>query len=91
MADLVRLRAATGWSQTRMAKELGVSQGHLSRLLRGLSRPRPSLERRIEALAAREGAVELSLEALGKRVARAARRSPEFRTLVETALHLCGR
>lgn len=83
---LLSLMEAEGWTQSALAKELGISQGYLSRFLKGHNRPRKALRDKIDALTS--GLGDRSVEDFVVRVRQASAASEEFRTLVEAALTL---
>lgn len=83
---LRRLIEHEGWTQSALAKELDISQGYLSRFLKGGNSPRKALRDRIAALAAR--LPDVPDDDFVERVQRASRTSTEFKSLVEAALSL---
>lgn len=54
-ADVCQFLDRTGWSQARLAWELGINQPRISRFLNGMKKPSPDLVRVLEAFFA-EGA-----------------------------------
>jgi plasmid maintenance system antidote protein VapI len=48
-ADVCRFLDRTGWSQARLAWELGINQPRISRFLNGMKKPSPDLVRVLEA------------------------------------------
>ncbi|MGR9244055.1 helix-turn-helix domain-containing protein (plasmid) [Rhizobium leguminosarum] len=71
-------------TQAELALALHTSQSTISKIVHGISNPRPNLRYRIEALAASQ---EVSSQWLEK-VSEAARSSPKFFKIVDTALSL---
>lgn len=75
-----------GWTQSVLAKELGITQGYLSRFLKGENRPRKALRDRIAMLT--DHIARGPADDFADRVRRAASASTEFKVLVEAALQL---
>ena len=48
-----------GWSQARLAWEIGVNQPRISRFIQGLKRPNPELERALDGLFRAQSGAEL--------------------------------
>jgi plasmid maintenance system antidote protein VapI len=48
-ADVCQFLDRTGWSQARLAWELGINQPRISRFLNGMKKPSPDLVRVLEA------------------------------------------
>ncbi len=87
IGEFRRLMRAKGWTQQDAARRLGISQGHLSKLLRGDSEPRPLLLLKFDRLlASRVG--RASARDVAESVQRAASASPEFAALIQAALAL---
>ncbi len=81
---LKRIAARDRITQAELALALHTSQSTISKIMHGISRPRPNLRYRIEALAASK---EVSSQWL-KKVGDAARSSPKFFKIVDAALFL---
>jgi transcriptional regulator with XRE-family HTH domain len=58
-ADVHAFRVSRGWTQARLARELGTDPGTVSRWERGAAAPRPSARRRLAALATGDDLSEL--------------------------------
>ncbi|WP_190237325.1 MULTISPECIES: helix-turn-helix domain-containing protein [unclassified Rhizobium] len=71
-------------TQTELALALHTSQSTISKIMHGISQPRPKLRHRIEALAAPTEVSSHWLEKVGD----AARSSPKFFKIVDAALAL---
>lgn len=79
-----------GLTQEDLERLAEVSQGHLSKILRGERQPGPKAKRQLTAFL-RKQSVSLggaTAEDLGREVAMAAARSPEFADLVQAALRV---
>lgn len=79
-----------GLTQVELQRQTGISQGHLSKVLRGAREPGPKVRRQFHRFLEEQkasGAAPTS-EALGKAVAAAAEESPEFAKLVTSALRI---
>lgn len=84
--DLEQARRVAGVSQRALADDLGISQGHYSKLVDGLVNDKKRyVERGLRLLSAEEQAGE-DLDGLVRAVAREIRMSPAFRRLVGAAL-----
>lgn len=71
-------------TQAELALALHTSQSTISKITHGISKPRPNLRYRIEALAASQEVSSQWLEKVGE----AARSSPNFFKIVDAALSL---
>ncbi len=89
MHDLEKFRRDRGLTQAELASRLGVSQSHMSRVISGAVSPGNKLEFRIieliHAMPAKKPDQWLD------QVAQAARRSPAFRKLINSALQIMRR
>lgn len=81
---LTRIAIRDRLTQTELAGALSTSQSTISKIMRGLSEPRPKLKNRIEVLAAESGVSSHWLEKVGD----AARNSQKFFKIVDAALSL---
>jgi transcriptional regulator with XRE-family HTH domain len=78
------IAARDGITQAELALALNTSQSTISKIMHGISLPRPNLKFRIEALAASKEVSSHWLEKVGD----AARSSPKFFKIVDAALAL---
>ncbi|WP_425453148.1 helix-turn-helix domain-containing protein [Bosea caraganae] len=76
-------RRQSGASQTEWARQLGISQGHYSKVLRGKTRLSRSLSLRARALIN-----EPDRSAFESELLRAARSAPQFRQLLQLLLDM---
>jgi transcriptional regulator with XRE-family HTH domain len=76
-----------GLTQVELAQRLGISQGHLSKILMAKVAPGPKLARKIELLLG-HASTGAPASQWGAAVIDAAEASPEFRNLVDAALSL---
>ncbi|KQO67016.1 helix-turn-helix transcriptional regulator [Methylobacterium sp. Leaf89] len=53
-ADVCQFFHRTGWSQARLAWELGINQPRISRFINGMKKPNPDLVRVLDAFFAAE-------------------------------------
>ncbi|KQO74420.1 helix-turn-helix transcriptional regulator [Methylobacterium sp. Leaf88] len=53
-ADVCQFLHRTGWSQARLAWELGINQPRISRFINGMKKPNPDLVRVLDAFFAAE-------------------------------------
>lgn len=83
-----RLMDRDGLSQQALAEHIGVSQGHLSKMLKGKMRPNTRAMRRLRAFVEKAEPLTLDPEALIGAAGKAIRTSDDFRTLVEAALRI---
>lgn len=89
-AQIRSLMDSRGWTQADLARELSISQGYVSRLIRGSLLPGRMLKLRISRII-EVGAASEHTDGLGARVELAAAASPEFRALIEAALRIANK
>jgi transcriptional regulator with XRE-family HTH domain len=86
MHHLEKFRIERGLTQAELASRLGVSQSHVCRVISGAASPGNKLKFRISQLT---GAIPAKkADQWLDRVAQAAKRSPAFRALVNSALRM---
>jgi transcriptional regulator with XRE-family HTH domain len=85
--DLEEFRRRRGMNQDELAQELNVSQPHLSRVISGSAPPGNKLMFRIEKLLANQSPPRRADDWL-EQVTRAAKRSPSFKKLIDSALDI---
>ncbi|MDR6954903.1 putative transcriptional regulator [Ancylobacter sp. 3268] len=84
--ELEQARLAAGVSQRAVARDLGITQGHYSKVVDGLVRDRKSyVERALQVLSG-SGEGEDDVDRLVRAATREIRASPSFRNLVAAAL-----
>ncbi|WBK02355.1 helix-turn-helix domain-containing protein [Methylocystis parvus] len=87
ISKIKRIIRRENWTQAEVAKKLGISQGHLSKVLRSKSTPRPELQAKIDRLLETYGG-RISPGELASRVEQAALKSSHFRAMIEAALKI---
>jgi plasmid maintenance system antidote protein VapI len=85
LSDLRSLIARQGWTQAELRPALGVSQGHISKLIHGRAALTPRMRSRVAALLNGSPVPGSPLEA---RVIAAMQASPKLRRLFEVALEM---
>ena len=86
--DLSRLLIELGVTQADFAKSLGISQGYLSKLLKGKHKPGRLLEVRCRRLLGAQKSSQTELQDWLAAVEDAARKSNDFRALVSAAMKI---
>ncbi|MCK1604696.1 helix-turn-helix transcriptional regulator [Bradyrhizobium sp. 155] len=89
--DLDNYRRTRGLTQAELARELRVSQPHLSRLLAAGAKPGVKLRRRASELLAMESRKVSPSSEWSRAVAELAARLPAFKKLVNAAMELLNR
>lgn len=79
-------RRTAGVSQRALARDLGISQGHYSKLVTGRAHDKNRYINRGISLVEDDGSGGVEVDQLVKRAAREIRRSVTFRQLVQAAL-----
>lgn len=83
-------RRRLGVSQRALAQDLGIDQGHYSKLVRGVAPDRKRYLDRALSLLVPSDAADKTVDELVSEAARRMRTSPAFRRLVEAALQVQG-
>lgn len=83
-------RRRLGVSQRALARDLGIDQGHYSKLVRGVAPDKKHYLDRALSLLISSGTPEGNVDELVSVAAKRMRTSPAFRRLVEAALQVQG-
>lgn len=89
--ELEQARLAAGVSQRALAHDLGITQGHYSKVVDGLVRDRKNYVERALRVLSGSGEGDDDIDRLVRAATREIRASPGFRNLVDAALRYSRR